>query len=53
MLIYSAGAALFLTWVGLSGGSGGALLWPAVVVHLILTAGLIRNFKRGHRAVSE
>ena len=53
MLIYSAGAALFLTWVSLSGGSGGALLWPAVVVHLILTAGLIRNFKRGHRAVSE
>ncbi len=53
MLIYSAGAALFLAWVGLSGGSGGALLWPAVVVHLILTAGLIRNFKRGHRAGSE
>jgi hypothetical protein len=30
MLVYSAGAALFLTWVGLSGGSGGVLLWPAV-----------------------
>jgi hypothetical protein len=53
MLVYSAGAALFLGWVGLSGGSGGVLLWPAVIVHLILTAGLIRNFKRGQRAGSE
>ena len=42
MLIYSAGAALYLAYVGLAGGSSGVLLWPAVVLHLVLTALLIR-----------
>jgi len=43
MLIYSAGAALYLTWVGLSGSSSGQLLWPAVVLHAILATLLIRG----------
>lgn len=38
MLVYSAGAALFLSWVGLAGNLGGSLLWPAVIVHVVLTA---------------
>ena len=42
MLIYSAAAALYLAWVGLSGSSSGMLLWPAVILHVILTLLLIR-----------
>jgi hypothetical protein len=37
MLTYSAAVTLYLAYVGLSGGSTGMLLWPAVVVHVILT----------------
>ncbi len=42
MLTYSAAAALYLAWVGLSGGSAGLLLWPAVVLHVILTVLLVQ-----------
>ena len=42
MLIYGAGAALYLAYVGLAGGLAGILLWPAVVLHVILTALLTR-----------
>ena len=50
MLAYSTGAALYLAWVGLSGASSGVLLWPAVVLHLILAALLIRSFAGGKPA---
>ena len=42
MLIYSAAVTLYLTYVGLSDGLTGILLWPAVVLHMILTALLLR-----------
>jgi hypothetical protein len=42
MLIYSALVALGLAYLGVDGGIGGVLLWPAVVLHLILTALLAR-----------
>lgn len=42
MLTYGAGVALYLSWVGLAGGMTGILFWPAVVLHAILTALLIR-----------
>jgi hypothetical protein len=42
MLTYSAGVALYLAWVGLAGGSTGILLWPVVVLHVVLTALLMR-----------
>jgi len=42
MLTYSAGITLYLAYVGLAGGSTGILLWPVVVLHLILTALLMR-----------
>ena len=45
MLIYSAAVTLFLVYVGLTGG-GGVLLWPAVVLHAILTALLTRESTR-------
>lgn len=38
MLIYSAVVALYLACVGFAGGSTGMLLWPAVGLHLVLTA---------------
>jgi hypothetical protein len=42
MLIYSAVVTLYLAYVGFAGGSTGILLWPAVILHGILTALLIR-----------
>jgi hypothetical protein len=42
MTAYSAGVTLYLACLGLSGG-GGVLLWPAVALHLVLTALLIRG----------
>jgi len=50
MLIYSTGAALYLAYVGLSGGFVGVLLWPAVVLHAILTLLLIRAARSGKTA---
>ncbi len=41
MLTYSAAITLYLAYVGLAGGLTGVLLWPAVVLHVILTALLI------------
>ena len=38
MLIYSAAVALYLAYLGLVGGLTGILLWPAVVLHAIVTA---------------
>ena len=42
MLIYSAAVTLYLAYVGFAGGLTGILLWPAVVLHVILTALLAR-----------
>ena len=42
MLIYSAAVMLYLAYVGFAGGLTGILLWPAVVLHAILTALLTR-----------
>ena len=44
MLTYSATVTLYLAYVGLAGGAAGVLLWPAVVLHLILTVLLARVF---------
>ena len=49
MLIYSVAVTLYLAWAGLTGIATGTLLWPAVVLHAILTAVLARAF-RGDRA---
>ena len=37
MLVYSTAVALYLAYVGLAGGFGGVLLWPAVLVHVGLS----------------
>jgi hypothetical protein len=41
MLIYSGAVTVVLAYVGFT-GKGGVLLWPAVVVHAVLTAFLTR-----------
>ncbi len=38
MLTYSTLATLYLAYLGFAGGLSGILLWPAVVLHVILTA---------------
>jgi hypothetical protein len=38
MLIYSAAITLYLGYVGFAGSATGILLWPAVVLHVTLTA---------------
>ena len=47
MLTYSAAVALFLAYLGLAGGLTGILLWPAVILHVVLTALLIRSSRKG------
>jgi len=45
MLIYSAGVTLCLASVGFTGGLTGIFLWPAVVLHLVLTVLLVSAWK--------
>ena len=47
MLTYSAAVTLYLAYLGLAGGFGGVLLWPAVVLHLVLVTLLARASTRG------
>jgi hypothetical protein len=49
MLTYSAVVTIYLATVGFTGGLTGLLLWPAVVLHVILTGLLARAWFR-HRA---
>ncbi len=46
MLSYSAAVTLYLAYVGFAGGLTGVLLWPAVGLHVILTALLARASTR-------
>ena len=43
ILAYVAVIMVYLAYLGFTGGATGILLWPAVVVHVILTALLIRQ----------
>jgi hypothetical protein len=43
MLFYVAAAALYLGYLGLVGGATGALLWPAVLLHVVLAVLLARR----------
>ena len=53
MLTYSAIVTVYLAYVGFAGVSTGVLLWPAVVVHVVLTALLARAARdKEHGAVA-
>jgi hypothetical protein len=47
MLTYNATVALYLVYAGVAGRMTGVLLWPAVVLHLALTALLARSSLKG------
>jgi len=47
MLTYSTLAALYLAYLGITGGVG-ILLWPAVAVHAVLSFLLIRAWRSEH-----
>jgi hypothetical protein len=49
MLIYSAAVGLYLAYVGFAGLTG-ILLWPAVVLHVILTAPLARAWLKDRQS---
>jgi hypothetical protein len=50
MLTYNAAIALYLAYIGFAGGLTGVLLWPAVILHLILTALLMRHLLQRQRS---
>jgi hypothetical protein len=49
MLTYGALVTLYLAYLGFAGNLTGILLWPAVVLHLLLTALLARASKKNFR----
>ena len=49
ILIYSAAVTLYLAYLGFAAGLTGVLLWPAVVLHVILTALLAREIGRSRQ----
>jgi hypothetical protein len=51
MLTYSAGVTLYLAYLGFAVGLGGILLWPAVILHGILTILLGRAFTNDQKTI--
>lgn len=49
MAAYGALVALYLAYCGLTGAADGPLLWPAVLLHAVLTAALIAEGRRAIR----
>jgi hypothetical protein len=49
MLIYSALITLYLAYLGFVGGLTGVFLWPAVILHAVLTALLTYDVTRMRR----
>lgn len=46
MLAYNAAVTLYLAYLGFAGDLSGVFLWPVVVLHMIITAFLTRQFMR-------
>jgi hypothetical protein len=51
MLTYSAAVTLYLGYVGFAGGLTGILLWPAVILHVVLTLLLARSFTNDQKTI--
>jgi hypothetical protein len=49
MLTYGTLVTLYLAYLGFAGGFAGVLLWPAVALHVILTALLAHDIIQGQR----
>ena len=50
MLTYSTSVALYLAYLGFAGGLNGVLLWPAVALHVLVTALLFRKLTSERQA---
>lgn len=53
MLTYSALVTLYLVYVGLGGQWVGALLWPAVVIHAVMTILLARAWQDAKNSLGQ
>ena len=53
MLTYSVAVTLYLAYGGFAGSFTGVLLWPAVVLHLIVTALLTWRLKDSSRSTAQ
>jgi hypothetical protein len=49
ILTYSAAVTLYLAYVGFAGGLNGILLWPAVVLHAVVTLLLVWTWRNERR----
>lgn len=49
MLTYNALATLYFLYLGIRGQSVGPLLWPAVVLHLVLTFLLVMEWRNANK----
>lgn len=49
LLLYNALATIFFLYLAIRGEFVGVLLWPALIVHAIFTALLLRVFMYGHK----
>ena len=47
MLVYNASVASYFLWLGIQGEWVGQFLWPAVVVHTVMTVWNAWDFARG------
>ena len=52
MLLYSGAVMLYLAYLGVAGVASGMMLWPAVVLHLLLTALLARAWMGGRETIT-
>ena len=53
MLTYGSAVTVYLAYLGFSGGSTGILLWPAVVLHAVLTLLLAGAWRKTHQKGGE
>jgi hypothetical protein len=52
LLVFNVATAMLLTWVGMTSSLRGIFLWPAVLLHGIIGAGLIWQYFRGSSALT-
>ena len=50
LLLYNALVAVYLAWLGLEGVFVGLLLWPAVILHAVVTVLIAMVLRQGGRA---
>ena len=49
MLIYNTSIMLYLAYLGVAGGLGGILLWPAIAIHAVLALRFAYAWSNDHQ----